>query len=553
MLRQIKIRTTILSVLAALAIANLVLLVMVQISAMATHARMTEISSSLFPAALKMQEAETSFERMKKHYGDAVVLQETKSLDSAEVDAEITAKALGEVHEVLESSSALIKQAESVMGRFASIRARDRETYAAILNSKDGPTDALMMQVGDLGKENKGLSEELGALDKAIAADFQRQLDAVNAYAVRSRLTSMGMLFFIVLICAVSAWMIQARVVVPLRMLALRMHDIAEGEGDLTCRIDVEGSNEIDEVGIWFNVFISRMEGIMRHVADHAQVLGTAVAGLAATAHETVSQAGEEQQQAGHITESMLAMSGGILAIHQSTQLAAEDARVAEQTAKDGGETVLSTVTCIQQMLRTNDENSSRIEGLGRSSHAIGKIVGVIDEIAAQTSLLALNASIEAARAGEHGRGFAVVAGEVRRLAERTSSATREIDVTVKAIQESTSLAVGAMRSSLSQVQCGVGSAHAAGDALTSIIRGSESMQKKVSQIALAASEQSATTASVAANVDAIAAIMERTVASSKEAMEAYERLSGMANELTALVGRFKVGAEGGTIRRTIR
>ena len=251
------------------------------------------------------------------------------------------------------------------------------------------------------------------------------------------------------------------------------------------------------------------------------------------------------ENPAQYITESMLAMSGGILAIHESTQQAAEEARIAEQTAKDGGETVLSTVQCIETMLRTNDENSARIEGLGRSSDAIGKIVSVIDEIAGQTSLLALNASIEAARAGEHGRGFAVVAGEVRRLAERTSSATREIDVTVKAIQESTSMAVAAMRSSLSQVRCGVGSAHAAGEALTSIIRGSESMQKKVSKIATSASEQSATTASVAANVDAIAAIMERTVESSKEAMEAYDRLSGMANELTGLVSSFKVGTAG--------
>ena len=137
----------------------------------------------------------------------------------------------------------------------------------------------------------------------------------------------------------------------------------------------------------------------------------------------------------------------------------------------------------------------------------------MINEIAGQTNLLALNASIEAARAGEHGRGFAVVAGEVRRLAERTSEATKEIDQTVRAIQQGTGEAVEAMRSSMSHVQSGVDSARSAGEALNSIIHGSESVQKMVTQIAAAATEQSYSTQSVAANVNEIAAIIEQTAA----------------------------------------
>jgi methyl-accepting chemotaxis protein len=542
MFGQMKIKTRILGILAVLAAGYLLVLAMVQLSSTATHSRMSQISTSLFPAALKMQEAEAAFERMKKHYGDAVVLQDTKSLDGAEADAAATADALGAVKTSLASSPELEKQIDGLLDQFTAIRSRDHETYAAILAAKDGPSEDLMAQVGVLGKDNKALSDAMGDLDKAISVSFQAQLDTVDAYSMRSRIAGLVMLCFVVLVCGVALWVIQSQVVLPLRTLAVRLQDIAEGEGDLTRRIEVNGRNEIDEVGIWFNVFIGHIEDIVRRVAEHAATLGQAATELAATARETAEQAAQQQQQAERITVAMNEMSSAVGEISQTTQNAAEDARKAEETAHSGGQTVKTTVQTITDLLTSNQQTSSRIEELGRSSDAIGKIINVINEIAGQTNLLALNASIEAARAGEHGRGFAVVAGEVRRLAERTSSATKEIDATVHAIQEGTKEAVEAMRSSMSHVQSGVDSARSAGDALTSIIHGSESVQKMVTQIAAAATEQSYSTQSVSANVKDIASIIERTAASSHQSVEACQQLALLANELTGLVGSFKVG-----------
>jgi len=277
-------------------------------------------------------------------------------------------------------------------------------------------------------------------------------------------------------------------------------------------------------------------------VAEHATTLGQAAAELAATARETAAQAVQQQEQAGRITTTMGEVSSAVHEISQTTQSAAVDARKAEESAQAGGQTVQSTVVAIGQLLTANQETSAKIEELGRSSDAIGRIVNVINEIAGQTNLLALNASIEAARAGEHGRGFAVVAGEVRRLAERTSSATKEIDETVRAIQQGTVEAVEAMRLSMSQVQSGVISANAAGGALASIIQGSESVQKMVTQIAAAATEQSYSTQTVTSSVNEIAWIIEKTAMSSQQSVDACQELSLLANELAALVGAFKVG-----------
>jgi methyl-accepting chemotaxis protein len=543
MFGQMKIKTRILGILAVLVIGYLVLVGMVQLSSTATHSRMLQISSSLFPAALRIQDAESAFERMKKHYGDAVILQDPKSLVGAEKDAEATAAALDAVKTSLASSPELSKQADALLTQFSSIRSRSHDSYAAILAATAGPSDDQMAQVGALGKDNKSLTDGMVVFDKAISASFQTQLDAVDAWSVRSRIAGLGMLCFVVLVCAVAWWVIQSKVVLPLRTLALRLQDIAEGEGDLTRRIEVNGHNEIDEVGIWFNVFIGRIEDIVRKVAEHASTLGQATTELAATARETAEQSAQQQQQAERITVTMNEMSSAVQEISQTTQSAAEDARKAEESAHFGGKTVQSTVQTIGDLLTSNQETSTRIEELGRSSDAIGRIINVINEIAGQTNLLALNASIEAARAGEHGRGFAVVAGEVRRLAERTSSATKEIDVTVHAIQEGTKVAVEAMRSSMGHVQSGVDSARSAGEALTSIIHGSESVQKMVTQIAAAATEQSYSTQSVTASVKDIASIIEHTAASSQQSVEACQQLASLANELAGLVGAFKVGS----------
>jgi methyl-accepting chemotaxis protein len=542
-LRQMMIKDIILRILGVLAGGYLLLVMIVGLAAVVTHIRMAQISGSLFPSALRMQDAESAFERMKKHYGDAVVLQDAGALKGAETDAEATANALAAVKDALSASPELGRQADSLMEQFSSIRSRDHDTYQAVLAATGGPSDDQMALIGALGKDNKALTDAMSSLDKAIAVTFQKQLNAVKLWSVFSGVAGLVMLIFAGLSCRVAWWVVQTMVVQPLRLLGQCMQDTVQG--NLTRRVEVGGNNEIDEVGTWFNRFTEHVEKIVQRVIRGARSLDNAAVDLAQSARSTANEAAKQQEQAAHITATMSEMASAIQEISQTTQDAAEHARRAEESAHSGGQTVQTTVQTIGEVLKSNQETSSRIEDLGRSSDAIGRVIEVINNIAAQTNLLALNAVIEAAHAGRHGRGFAVVAGEVRELAARTTAATKQVHQAVQAIQLGTAEAVEAMRSSMNQVQNSVNSANSAGAALSSIIRGSESVQKIVTQIAAAATQQTYSTQSVSANVSEIAAIIQHTAASSQQSVEACQQLSHLANELTNLVGSFNVGQSG--------
>ena len=538
------IRARILAILGMLAVGYLLLLAEEQIGARATRAHMDRMSTSVFPAALSVRDAEASFDQMTKRYKEAVLIEDPGTLAAADKDADAVEEHLTGLRGSVAAFPELARSADDLLTQFSDIRSRSHETYAALLASKDNVSMDLQNQVVALATDDRNMAAAMQALDQSIGGQFLGELSAIDLWSVRSSIAGSVMLVIALLGCAGAWWVLQYKVILPLQGLSGRMRDIAEGDGDLTARVEVHGRDELDEVGRWFNVFIERIEQIVLRVTENARALNEAASGLAAIARETASQSAMQQDQAMHITASMGNISTAVHQISETTQSAAHDARKAEENAHAGGQTIQSTVSTIQQLLAANQATATKIGGLGQASDAIGTIIGVIDDIANQTSLLALNASIESARAGEHGRGFAVVAAEVRRLAERTSRATGEVDQMVRDIQAGTAEVVEAIRSSMQMVERGVDSARSAGDALVNIIQGSEAVQKRVTQIATASTQQSYATQSVNANLNEISSIIERTTNSSARSVVACDRLSSLAADLNELVGSFKVREE---------
>jgi methyl-accepting chemotaxis protein len=350
--------------------------------------------------------------------------------------------------------------------------------------------------------------------------------------------------FACLLILLLTSRHVSRSIFVRLQDLVGRMKDIAEGEGDLTKRLEVTSNDEVAELATWFNTFVDKLQEILRKVASNTQSLAAAGEEISATAQKQAQGVELQSDQTNHVATAMQEMSSTVQQVSENSNSAAAASQKAAETARQGGKVVDETLSRMRAIALSVGETAKKVQELGKQSDQIGKIIGVIDDIADQTNLLALNAAIEAARAGEQGRGFAVVADEVRKLAEHTSSATKEITGMIRGIQAETKSAVEAMQAGTKEVELGVELTTQAGSSLHEIIQMSEQVGDMVTHIATAATEQSAATDEINGNIEQITKITATSAASAQQTTDTLQDFSALASNLQQLVGQFRLGAE---------
>jgi len=347
---------------------------------------------------------------------------------------------------------------------------------------------------------------------------------------------------FSLLIAIAISSLVGRSVATSIKLVLERVKDIVQGEGDLTKRIEVASQDEIGELAKSFNTFLDKLHSIISQVSVTGEHLATATEEIASQATQMAMGRETQRDQVQHVATAMQEMSAAVDEVSENSNQAADSAREASETARQGGAVVEDTLTRMRAIATSVRETAQKVQGLGSRSDQIGKIAGVIDDIAEQTNLLALNAAIEAARAGEQGRGFAVVADEVRKLAERTTKATKEIADVIAEVQAETLAAVEKMRLGTAEVEKGVEVTSRAGASLKQIIGQAEHVGERVVHIATAARQQSSATDQVSADMEQISKLVAESADGAQRSAKACEQLSGLALELQKLVSRFKLG-----------
>lgn len=370
------------------------------------------------------------------------------------------------------------------------------------------------------GAMRQSYTEHRAAIDEVVklalkkVEDTERETNGIVKTDIMIQVgLGVGMITFVFLL----GWFIASCIAKPLVQAVAVFKDLAEGDGDLTTRLEIKGQDEIAELSKWFNKFLDQLHDIISQVKQAVGEVAEAADQLSSASDQLSSGAQEQASSLEETAASLEEITGTVKQTADNSRQASQLAVSARDTADQGGEVVANAVGAVGE--------------INKSSKKIADIITTIDEIAFQTNLLALNAAVEAARAGEQGRGFAVVASEVRNLAQRSATAAKEIKTLIQ--------------DSVQKVEIGSEMVTKSGRTLEEIVGSVKRVSDIIGEIAAASAEQSSGIDQINKAVSQMDQVTQANAAQTEELSSTAQTLTARAGQLQSLVGRFKLSVAG--------
>ncbi|WP_273203418.1 methyl-accepting chemotaxis protein [Marinobacter subterrani] len=365
--------------------------------------------------------------------------------------------------------------------------------------------------------------------------------DKISAPVQSARMTGLVIAVIALIVSLVVLHLGIRALLAPVRRLNTAMADIGTGDADLTQRLDDSSRDEFGQLASSFNRFVENIQTVVRDVQKGTADLGDNVGSLRDTASASRASVENQQAEIDMVATAINEMSAAAGEIAQNAQQTADAANTADSDSRASLETVAASRDAVQKLSKEVTAAAEVIDTLGKDVTSITTVLEVIQGIAAQTNLLALNAAIEAARAGEAGRGFAVVADEVRNLAQRTQSSTEEINNMIERLQKGANDAVEVMKASTAVSNVSMEKAQDAMEALNRIAEAITSISQMTSQIATASEEQTSVTEELNSSITRIADQGQEAAAAASENDVYSGQIESIGNTLNRNVSRFRV------------
>lgn len=351
-----------------------------------------------------------------------------------------------------------------------------------------------------------------------------------------------GIIAFIMIASFVGVGVLLAnRIVYSIEKVSAGLKEIAQGEGDLSKRLDVIGNDEISQLAKWFNQFLTKINELVKDINHKSQILNESATASGEKVTEIMRASHDQEDSSEEAARGTANLADVSKQVSENCSTALSDIEQAEHYALEGNNDVKRAVSEVTSLNDSLSESSQAMTQLEKESENITKILDVIRGIAEQTNLLALNAAIEAARAGEQGRGFAVVADEVRTLAKRSHESTEEIDKVLNSLIQQTRLVSDKMASSVTHSADAIEKAEKAHNSFDDISRAVNTVKQLISQISDAAQSQYDAADEINRDISGISDSVKHTALSADELAEGSQQLVVLSEDLRNLVNRFHV------------